>query len=473
VSAYTNAVLADSPFFYLRLGESSGTVAADASGNSRTGTYAGSPTLGATGALAAIDTNTALQTDGTNDVCTITGSTAFFPETNAGGALSIEFWLKTTATGGAANVTGGLVCCNVDASNKRWCVDLDATGHLLFRSGASMTTIVTSTIVVNDGVWRHFVVTITSSASTTLYINGVSNATGTYAGGGSGTPAITVGENPRATTPFTAATFDEVSLYTTTLSAARVLAHYMAGAAGALKVQGTTVATTTTTTLTNNAWGSAPVAGNWLIMVVLINRSSAVASANAVSGWTGPISLSGGNEAINSTRHIYFGIYYRQATGVNTAGNDAAPAVTVSNNSGCVGWCDEFPLLGGHDADGTVQDTNATSGTITPSVVASAASDLCYTVAAGNSGVIPTTCSFAGGAIGDRAVAFFNTDLYYASAYQAAAASGTISPTNTVAGIASTGLPIIGGVSVAFLAATPKSLVLDERRIRRNSLLRR
>lgn len=46
---YRNAVLANNPYLYYRLGESSGTNAADASTNGRNGTYVGDPTLGAAG----------------------------------------------------------------------------------------------------------------------------------------------------------------------------------------------------------------------------------------------------------------------------------------------------------------------------------------------------------------------------------------------------------------------------------------
>ena len=47
MSAYSDLILASSPVAYWRLGESSGTTAADASGNSRVGTYSGTYTLGA------------------------------------------------------------------------------------------------------------------------------------------------------------------------------------------------------------------------------------------------------------------------------------------------------------------------------------------------------------------------------------------------------------------------------------------
>lgn len=56
---YANSVLAFRPSLYWRLGESSGTVAADASGNGRTGTYGAGVTLGQTGALVG-DPNTAV-----------------------------------------------------------------------------------------------------------------------------------------------------------------------------------------------------------------------------------------------------------------------------------------------------------------------------------------------------------------------------------------------------------------------------
>jgi hypothetical protein len=52
VLRYRDAVMALLPAGYWRMGESSGTVAADSSGHGLTGTYVGAPTLGAAGALA-------------------------------------------------------------------------------------------------------------------------------------------------------------------------------------------------------------------------------------------------------------------------------------------------------------------------------------------------------------------------------------------------------------------------------------
>ena len=64
-TGYSQTVLADSPRAYWRLGEASGTSAADASGNGRTGSYVASPTLGVPGALTG-DSNTAVGFNGSS-----------------------------------------------------------------------------------------------------------------------------------------------------------------------------------------------------------------------------------------------------------------------------------------------------------------------------------------------------------------------------------------------------------------------
>ena len=60
MSAYSDAVLADSPVGYWRLGEASGAFV-DSSGNGNNGAAVGSPTYGETGALSA-DSDKAVKT---------------------------------------------------------------------------------------------------------------------------------------------------------------------------------------------------------------------------------------------------------------------------------------------------------------------------------------------------------------------------------------------------------------------------
>lgn len=62
MSAWSNAVLALSPAGFYRLGESAGTSAADSSGNGRTGTYVGAPTLAQPSCIPSDAGNTAFKT---------------------------------------------------------------------------------------------------------------------------------------------------------------------------------------------------------------------------------------------------------------------------------------------------------------------------------------------------------------------------------------------------------------------------
>lgn len=92
-TAYQTAVLGDNPYLYYRLGETSGTTAADTSGNGRSGTYTGSPTLGEPGAATVGDT--AVTFDGINDYAAATNSTGFGSVMDGS---SFEFILSTTTT---------------------------------------------------------------------------------------------------------------------------------------------------------------------------------------------------------------------------------------------------------------------------------------------------------------------------------------------------------------------------------------
>ena len=87
--SYSAAVLTDNPVSYWRLGESSGTTAADESG-ANPGTYLNSPTLGAPSLLASDTADTAVSFDGVNDTVKVPSS----PSLELGSTLSLEAWIK-------------------------------------------------------------------------------------------------------------------------------------------------------------------------------------------------------------------------------------------------------------------------------------------------------------------------------------------------------------------------------------------
>jgi hypothetical protein len=97
-SAYAQAVLADHPVAYWRLGEAPGaTTAADASGHKHNGTYHGKPHLGLAGAIA-LDRNTAIDLDGPKSKSYVQGpANKAFSVATSGKGLTVEVWLRPDA----------------------------------------------------------------------------------------------------------------------------------------------------------------------------------------------------------------------------------------------------------------------------------------------------------------------------------------------------------------------------------------
>ena len=89
--SYSSEVLTDSPLLYWRFEETSGTSAADSSGNGKTGTYVSSPTLGATGLIS----------DGVAVGLNGSGQYVYGPAsetTTSTTQFSAEAWFKTTSS---------------------------------------------------------------------------------------------------------------------------------------------------------------------------------------------------------------------------------------------------------------------------------------------------------------------------------------------------------------------------------------
>jgi len=93
---YQTEVLADNPVAYFQLSEPSGTNANDLGSANNDGTYVNTPTLGVTGAITGVASNTA---------ATFTAASSEFMETADNAAydaivdtFTLEAWVKTTGT---------------------------------------------------------------------------------------------------------------------------------------------------------------------------------------------------------------------------------------------------------------------------------------------------------------------------------------------------------------------------------------
>lgn len=225
MSAYSAAVLADSPYVYYRLNETSGTALTDSSGNARGATLTSSLPPGSTASLLAADA----------DPCITFDYNAVLGPLRADGAagsgyttapLTCEFWIKPVDL-----TTSGGVCmpvsCNVGGTNGWVTYYAPSTGvwHWLIQNINDYA----FTAAAVAGVTQHMVFVASTVPDVSLYVNGAFSqtiATGNIVSGGD----IIIGNQNSLGHPIKAAV-DEVALYSTALSPTRIAAHYAAATA--------------------------------------------------------------------------------------------------------------------------------------------------------------------------------------------------------------------------------------------------
>jgi hypothetical protein len=223
-------VLSDSPVAYWRLGEASGTVAADQRGL-RPGAYVGGPALGAAGALPS-DADTAA-TLAAGQYVSVSDAAALSPEAGAAGKLSLEAWVRLAAlpTGGPAAVVA-----KGASGAYEYALRIQPNGAvdiILWTAGGSTYQSITSPAgAVAPGGWYHLVGACQNGVSCQVYVNGTQRASVT-SGWGATPPSdaaapLTIGRRGDGAQPL-AGTVDEVAVYSTTLSATQVQEHYRAG----------------------------------------------------------------------------------------------------------------------------------------------------------------------------------------------------------------------------------------------------
>jgi hypothetical protein len=226
--SYSATVVSDKPFQYLRLGEASGTTAADSSGHGRTGQYQGTVTFGQAGAITG-DANKAVRLGGTapsDGYVTQQSATAV---TNPQ-SLSVELWFKTnTTTGGKLIGFGNLRTGNSRNFDRH--IYMTNAGKLVFGAWTGSPTTITSTASYNNNAWHHAVGTL-SGAGMVLYVDGarVASSPNTAAQAYNGFWRIggdsLVNWPSRPTSDYFKGTIDEAAVYPTALTASRVAQHF-------------------------------------------------------------------------------------------------------------------------------------------------------------------------------------------------------------------------------------------------------
>jgi hypothetical protein len=209
-----------------RLGEPSGSTSAFDETLLQNGTYAGTPVLGAAGALTA-DANTALTIDSAGD----TFSAPDRAEYDVNG-FTVEFWVKLNAYGDTTQYRA-IAEKGYSAAQRNWLIALgsNANGQLTYGFGDGTTNIGRRSVgSLSVGTWTHVAFTHVPGTKIQLYLNGVLDSElATTATPVTSTAPIELGDNGEGIA-VASASYDELAVYRRALSASEISAHYAAGA---------------------------------------------------------------------------------------------------------------------------------------------------------------------------------------------------------------------------------------------------
>jgi PKD repeat protein len=225
-ASYRSLVLGDGPVSYWRLGETSGTVAADRAGTNA-GSVRGGVTLGAPGALAG-DSDTSMSFDGTSGYVSVPNSASL----NLTGDLTVEAWVRP---GPLDSITRAVLHKGGTGGYPTYQYRIGLTSGNLWRGtvyvGSNNLTVTSPSIASTIG-WTHVVMT-RSGSTLKLYLNGVSVATATASGTlNTSTGMLAIGRTGAVSVDYFKGSIDDVAAYPTALSAAQVAEHYRVGTGG-------------------------------------------------------------------------------------------------------------------------------------------------------------------------------------------------------------------------------------------------
>ena len=262
-STYETDVVNESPGAYYRLDESSGSTAADSSGNGVSGTYESGVSYSANGAITSDASDTAVTSSGSNGAVSVSDNSNLDPTSQ----ITLDAWFKVAP--GTLNSSKEYTLIGkgyTSYTSPYWQYTLSLCDCGSYPKDAALRINIGGTVHDMDninsgwvyGYWNHIVGTYDGS-DMKMYVNGV--LVGTQAESGSLTTYATpMGIGSDLLSGSNLANFpgdiDEVAVYPTALSAAHIATHYEDAAAA-----GTAPTTTTDYPKTVNNDGGP--AGYW------------------------------------------------------------------------------------------------------------------------------------------------------------------------------------------------------------------
>lgn len=227
-SAYTEAVAADEPSHFWRLGEAEGPTVFDHAGF-LPGTADAGVTRGTAGAIAD-DPDTAATFSGNATGLVYSNGTEDAPTTD----FTLEAWIRTTTNRGGKILGYASQPTEASVEFDRH-LYMDNSGRIWFGVYPGAIRAINSPRSYNDGQWHHIVATLSESAGMVLYVDGrkvaqdpTVTSTRPYPGywriGGDNLNSWP----SRPTSRNFAGVIDDVAIYPSALSQDRVVAHYVA-----------------------------------------------------------------------------------------------------------------------------------------------------------------------------------------------------------------------------------------------------
>lgn len=219
--AFLADILATSPWLHWRLGESSGTVAEDATANNRDGTISGDITLGTAGSISG-DPDTAVTSGGTNGL--IIGPA--FNSVNYTFAVRLKLTSLPIDNASVVATSNGLAFGN---NNREIFVKADGrVGSRIWDGSVEIFAVSSTTLTL--GQW-YYIFAVEDGTNITLYIDGTQAAQ--VATGGT---ADNVTFHAAGVTGYSlarlAAAFDEISVWDSALSSGTITSLVASAAAG-------------------------------------------------------------------------------------------------------------------------------------------------------------------------------------------------------------------------------------------------
>ena len=220
-SPYPSAVLSDHPSGYWRLGEASGPTAADSSGNGLNATYASSGvTYGVPGALSG-DSDTAVSVSNTQ---VASRSATGLP--GGPSARTVEFWMKGAWSAGSSLLSYGQGCGSNGAGGV---FSLSVQGsNVVFGDGCNNPSI-GGPHTLQDGNWHQVAATYDGTNTVVIFFDGQQAGSMTVAQENTDTSGASLQIAPSNFS----GSIDEVAIYPSALSTAKINAHWQAGVGAA------------------------------------------------------------------------------------------------------------------------------------------------------------------------------------------------------------------------------------------------